>query len=118
MERELQARRAVAREDAIVRAAHDPAEDLNLALGQRPESPLDGDRWDTAARAYETYRQRYGQLPETSEPRNDIERQRTWRATRDATDELGRDDLGRDDLGSDTGPGDLRDPADDLGLDS
>lgn len=55
-------RRRLALEDAITRPAHDPSEDLSQTLGPRPDSPLEGEHWERAARSHETYRQRSGGL--------------------------------------------------------
>jgi len=79
VERELAARRDRALEDAVARAAYEPSEDLLERIGQRPDSPLDAERWDRAAAALEGYRQRFDQLPGPDRPpARDHERARAW----------------------------------------
>jgi len=68
IERELAEWRARTHADAIARAARDPASDLSQALGARPASLLEGQRWDAAARAAGRYRLAYGELPGPDAP--------------------------------------------------
>ena len=89
VERELLARRAELYEDAIARAAHDPPSDLAQALGPRPDSLLERERWDEAAAAIEGYRLRYDELPGETAPAGGP-RQAEWERTRIATRELER----------------------------
>jgi len=89
IERELASRRAQLYEEAITRAAHDPASDLRELLGERPNSLLERDRWDHTAAAVEAYRARYGELPGPDEP-SEGPRRRAWEQTQHATAQLDR----------------------------
>ena len=89
VERELLARRAELYEDAIAMAAHDPSSDLAQALGPRPDSLLERERWDQTAAAIEGYRLRYGELPEDQAPSRGP-RRAEWERTRIATRALER----------------------------
>ena len=92
IERELASRRAELYEQAIVRAAHEPADDLIELLGERPDSLLERDQWDQAAAAAEGYRARYGELPDPHAPGEGPHRS-AWQQARHAAAQL--DDLPR-----------------------
>lgn len=87
VERELDARRQTALQDAVVRAAHDPDEALARDLGPRPESLVGREQWDAAATELADYQLRYGDLSGDQAP---VERPRlrSWQHSRGAVEEL------------------------------
>jgi Ti-type conjugative transfer relaxase TraA len=63
-DRELAVRRADAYWRAIQTVSLDADPELERRLGERPENPVDRERWERAAAAQESYRHQYGELPD------------------------------------------------------
>lgn len=88
-ERELAARRADAHWRATRIAALDTDPAVERELGKRPNAPTDGERWERAAAAQESYRLQYGALPHEHDPTNLTGRQATdWHQTQQLAERL------------------------------
>lgn len=86
---ELAARRAEAhwRATRAVTLDADPA--IERQLGERPDSPSERERWEQAAAAQESYRLRYGALPDQDNPASLTGRQAAdWHQTHRLADAL------------------------------